>query len=421
MQSPALTVPEPEGSRAQWARHAHSLMQFGLLFYIALFPIGISLREIGSILTLAGLLGLYGLSWKTTRLSTLRFRWIYLAFMAFILFKVFHSEYILTSWRGVGPNLYQGFPLLLAGIEFPRRDQDLRHIVWAFVFESIILGLDGVYQAIYGVDFIIGTPSIYGRLTGSMSTPRAGNYISIVIPISLALIVTLPSRWSRASRYAALLSVLALQGFFLAGTGTRSAMLGVLTALGILGMSNKRWYLSLLGMLGSVGLMLWMLPERFMMDRIQNDLRFVEVWPQAIELFRHYPVLGSGFNTFGKAAVMIGDPANMAVVWPHPHNIYLQFLCEAGLVGLIVLCVFLFGTLIWIARSLHNSAAGAERSADWVISLCLFASVCGYATTAFSAHNFFRTWWLGIAFAVFGLTIGASQLTVDKTKNNPRT
>lgn len=144
--------------RERWGGLALCLMQWGLLFDIAMFPLGMSLREIGAIWSVACLLAFYLLAWDRSVLRVLPFKWLYLGFMSFILFKIAHSEFPLVSWEGVHHNFYKGFAMLLVGLEYPRRERDVKRLVWAFVIAVLILGLDGVYQAVAGVDLIEGTP-----------------------------------------------------------------------------------------------------------------------------------------------------------------------------------------------------------------------------------------------------------------------
>lgn len=398
-----------------WADRAHQLMSLGLLVYIGLFPLGISLREIGSIMAMGGLLAYYTLAWPQSRLKTLRFKWVYLGFFCFIIFKTLHSESVPNSWLALRPNLYKAFPLLLAGIEYPRNKASLNRVIWAFALAGATVGLDGMYQAITGVDFIAGTPIYGNRLTGPLSTPRAGNYISLLIPIALALPLVLPNTMKLNTKYAWMLSLFVLEILFLAGTGTRSGMIGAAASLVALGLITRQYARRLL-LLAPVGLVfVAFLPHRFMLATIQKDLRFIEVWPQALDLFQQYPLLGSGWNTFRGAAGLLGDLSPEAIHWPHPHNIYLQFLCEGGILGLVVLLLFLFGTLTWIATTLRKASDTLAATNTKHICAILLASACGYSVTAISAHNFFRTWWLGAAFTIIGLAIGASQLMLSQT------
>lgn len=159
-------------------------------------------------------------------------------------------------------------------------------------------------------------------------------------------------------------------------------------------------------------------PERFALSQVMNDLRFVEIWPQAIELFKAYPVLGAGMNTFSKAFALTGVAAGPERLgWAHPHNIYLQFLCEGGVVGLAVLLGFLFGSLAMAWRMLRCGEGDRSRL-DWLVAYTLFASFCGYMATALSAHNFFRTWWLGIALTGLGLCLGVSHYVWNRGRQS---
>lgn len=59
----------------------------------------------------------------------------------------------------------------------------------------------------------------------------------------------------------------------------------------------------------------------------------VELWKQAIEYFRSYPLAGIGFKQF------------LRITDLDVHNIYLQFLCETGIAGTIIYLTALYSTL----------------------------------------------------------------------------
>jgi len=66
------------------------------------------------------------------------------------------------------------------------------------------------------------------------------------------------------------------------------------------------------------------------------------IWNRALEIFKQYPITGSGLNTFRimnqtRAAL---DP----VMYIHPHNLYLGILCQLGIVGLIGIGIALICT-----------------------------------------------------------------------------
>jgi O-antigen ligase len=134
-----------------------------------------------------------------------------------------------------------------------------------------------------------------------------------------------------------------------------------------------------------------------------------------VGVFKEYPILGAGINAFEPAYRGLGiflDPEYYNGHLPHPHNIYLQFLAETGVIGFAILLVFLFGQLIYGYKALRHKAKALHD--PWLIASCLWCSSVGYMVTAISAHNFFRTWWLGLAMTVFGAAMGSALLANKK-------
>ena len=91
-------------------------------------------------------------------------------------------------------------------------------------------------------------------------------------------------------------------------------------------------------------LVLWqsVLPEK-VVERIKqtksesggldiSSQRRINVWSQAIDLFKSNPVTGIGYGSFRKLGYDLGDT----------HNIYVKILCEQGLVGFTIFLVLLF-------------------------------------------------------------------------------
>jgi putative inorganic carbon (HCO3(-)) transporter len=64
----------------------------------------------------------------------------------------------------------------------------------------------------------------------------------------------------------------------------------------------------------------------------ESSERRVLIWQQAFDLFKKNPITGIGFNVFGYLGLDLGDT----------HNIYVKFLVEQGIVGLIIFLIVVF-------------------------------------------------------------------------------
>lgn len=421
MPSPSLAIKkflapmlEAPTRREQWIIIFTWLLRFGLYFYILFSALGKAPRYIGSLMALTGLVGYYALDFKNSNFKRLgALKWIYFIFLAYLAFKVVHNIQISNGWYGFKTNVHQGFALLFIGMEAIRNPQDLLRLVTCFALAAFYQGLDGIYQWFTGFDFINGNEvnRWHGgvRLTGSMKTPRIGNYLSMVLPIAMGFWWVLPSAWSRLTRWAILLLVLFPPLFLLLGSQTRSGIFGTFVALLAWIIIYRGW--SWKPMLLASGVALWALFlgfKRTAWETLMQDPRFLEVWPHAWAVFKSAPLLGVGLNSYNPGVHALGlefvrEPSFLQ----HPHNIYLQFLCEMGLAGLILLLLF-YGSYLWSSlKTIIQALKTQTHTRTWPIITCFWASFLGYLVTAFSGHDFFRTWWLGLALCILGILMGS--------------
>ncbi len=146
-----------------------------------------------------------------------------------------------------------------------------------------------------------------------------------------------------------------------AASGSRSGALAALAALGIVALRTfGRWFLvtTLVGGAAVVTLTGSATFERFMrLDVVQS--RWAP-WLDMTTLFRFFPVFGSGVGTF--AAAYWPYQRNAAYeFWQHAHNDYLQWLVEAGVLGLLA--------LVLVVRHLRRSLKCLEPARECCIAV----------------------------------------------------
>lgn len=400
------------------------LIAIGLGGFAVLFPLGISLREITSVTTALGLVALLALDYRHSYLKDFPLKGLYFLFLVFLVFKTLHSIEPASGIYALKTNVYKGFIFLLAGIECCRSPLSLRTLLLLFIGMGFYEGLDGVWQGLTGTDLIKGEPLVGKRLTGSMESARVGNLMALTIPLAFALPEALPKIRSRATRLVLIALACAPQLYLLAGSGTRSGMVGIAVALGsFLLIRNIPWTLPSMAVLGGLASgALFFGSGRFSMERLMSDHRLIDVWPIAWGVFKEYPILGTGLNTFDQAYKMLGfQPQVMKSALGHPHNIYLQFLSETGLVGFAILILFLGGMALWSARRIREGLNRGAHHRHWVITAAFWSSYVGYLATAMTAHNFFRSWWLGLSMTILGVTLGACLhgMRLDREATSP--
>ncbi|MEG2173823.1 MAG: hypothetical protein RRY29_11300, partial [Desulfovibrionaceae bacterium] len=177
------------------------------LVSIVLFPVGPSIREILPSLCLIVLLRYYYLDWHHSTLRRVPVNFLWGVLVLGILSGVLFSQNAWESLLHVMRHVNKGYVYPFVAMECVRSTRDLQRIIWAFVLVSFWQGLNGVWQYYTGFDFIDHTAIMSGRLTGSLSTYRVGNYIALTLLPSLAIWLVLRQKFSsiQSTAYSTLL------------------------------------------------------------------------------------------------------------------------------------------------------------------------------------------------------------------------
>lgn len=114
-------------------------------------------------------------------------------------------------------------------------------------------------------------------------------------------------------------------------------------------------------------------------DGAQTGRIRLVVWQGAFDIFRHYPLFGTGVETFGYSYYLF-RPAehNQTAEWDYlynkAHNEYLNYLANTGIVGLASYLLLIGIFVFWAIRYLLQSKMAEERL--WV--LALFSAFVGF-------------------------------------------
>ncbi|GGH76484.1 O-antigen ligase [Pullulanibacillus pueri] len=101
-------------------------------------------------------------------------------------------------------------------------------------------------------------------------------------------------------------------------------------------------------------------------DNIEQDSRTGRIFyvKKGLEIFRDHPILGTGFDTFGDSATLsypspiYTDYGIAKDTHIYSDNQYIQVMAQTGVVGVLIIAVFLLGMLkaIWDRRKTSNLA-----------------------------------------------------------------
>ncbi len=278
----------------------------------------------------------------------------------------------------------QGLFLALQGFPFKQR----RTVLHALLAVILLLAGEGLWQSrsahphhLYG-RIQIAVPSgfetaVFGPYLNRnhFATPMAiGTGLAAGLAASVVLenrgflrLLHLPREMARAILLAGAAVFLTLTA---AASGSRSGALAALAALGIVALRTfgRRFLVATLVTGGAIVTLTGSATfERFMrLDVVQS--RWAP-WVDMTTLLRFFPVFGSGIGTFGAAYWPYQRNAAFEF-WQHAHNDYLQWLVEAGVLGLVA--------LVLVVRQLDRNLRCLEAARE----SCL-AVVGAFAVQAF--------------------------------------
>ena len=386
--------------------------------FIVLSPLGrafISISSIGVCITIFALLVFAG-----KNVFVFPQKIIFCLFIALLLWFVTKAIFSLNSLESLAflrTSMYKGFIYFVLGLMLTKSKKYILFLPFIFFITIILQGVDGTYQFFSGVSFFLEKSMKSGRLTASFGSYNIGNYLILCLIPALALRWKLPSAWPAWRSWLVILILFSPAIILILFGNARTAYMGFFVAITALYLVHKGFSVKFfLVLFAIVGCVLYLGLGRVSLSTIYADGRIKELWPFAIEVVKQHPITGAGLGMFNTAFREIGLVPKMHEIGvPHPHNLYLQLLCDTGVIGLILYCSFA-GSIVWKGwRVLRVKLHTHEPQLYWVIVSLIWASCVAFLAMAFFGHNIFKDWWLAISMLLFGLTSGAcSQTEPDK-------
>jgi O-antigen ligase len=226
--------------------------------------------------------------------------------------------------------------------------KQLYSIIYSMLFVGVIVALYGIYQYVFG--FAEGTIwtdndmfNIKTRVVSTFSNPNVlGEYLLLLLPISMGYILSRKNYHGKAFN----LIATALLGLCMIFTYSRGNWIGLIVATILFFMFYNGkfvWW----GMLLMLFVPLF-LPETIM-DRLlsigntadTSTSYRVSIWYGTCRMLKDYWLTGVGLGTHAFNKVY-PNYAYANVVSQHPHNVYLHFLSENGIFGLLIFVIIIF-------------------------------------------------------------------------------
>lgn len=110
------------------------------------------------------------------------------------------------------------------------------------------------------------------------------------------------------------------------------------------------------------------------------------MWPYVLNAIKESPLLGSGRQTWVRSNLRLQVVLDTTQNFGHPHNAYLEFALDNGLVGLAVI-IPLFACILWHAAKMFRARDNLVSAAGGVA----LAATLSYVFTAIGAGSFYPT------------------------------
>lgn len=271
--------------------------------------------------------------------------------------------------------LWVRFVLLFAAMRYWLLVNDERHrTMYKFTFGAVcILTIDAWWQYLTGTS-ISGMPIAGERLTAMMSHPNVGNLMVklMFVPMGymLAHFAQIESKAKRAGLIVMMIATLLLVPL----TGERSSTLLLLLGLGVVGAvlvfskPAARKYVAmgvvlctvLAGVLSTQDII--QRRAALFVDQLGNfeQTTYGQLYQAAYLLWKEHPVFGIGLHKFRKSCMALMEPHGITYCDVHPHNFYLEWLAEQGLVGFALLMLVLVTAVVPTLKQAYRRICAGE-------------------------------------------------------------
>ncbi len=336
---------------------------------------------------------------------------------------LFFAYGVITSFFSPFPHealtqavIFIRWPLFAATLYFIAFRNEENLVVFertAIVFLLFIMA-DTLLQMIHGTDIFGRTlQEEYHRPTGPFVKLVAGVYSLKVFFFAFVGCYFIFKQKSKAYEII-LTAIYALVAVFILSTGERVVFLlmfmGLILWLGILIYKNPatlRYILPILAV--SIGglVVLLSFSSVAILSRADTFVDLMNHFPEstygrifhaATEVWKTQPIIGVGTRMYSETCETLALPDVLNWCNRHPHNIYLEVLSQAGVIGMMVFLYMLF----CIFRPLLQKSIWQQ---DYLLAMVLFTSVLVIfwpiaSSMSIFANNYAGPVWLTIAWAL---------------------
>lgn len=296
-----------------------------------------------------------------------------------------------------------------------KTQKQLNVILFFFICVGVLVSCYGFYQFMFPSKFsgvwhdVNMFDDIQFRVYSTLENPNVlGEYFLIVLPFAAAFCINSKS-WFNRIFFAGCAGVMML---CLVLTYSRGCYIGIMAAIAVFLVLWDRRFI-FLGIL--VLLMLpFILPEtiinRFLsignMADSSTSYR-VYIWLGSIAMLKDYWLCGIGPGTAAFNQVYPLYAYN-SISAPHSHNLFLQIVCDTGIVGLIIFLVL----IIQYYRMTCGALSRESRKENKLLLIASISAVTGFMVQSMSDYTFYNY----RVMLLFWVCIGFGMILTKMTK-----
>lgn len=293
-------------------------------------------------------------------------------------------------WKAyfVEPLLF--FSVLISTV---KTDADKKQIIWALLLGTLPITIFAIIQKFTG--WLIPNPFWQAvetrRVTSFFGYPNAvALYVAPLMPLAIYL-------WNTRLIQRILLSIIILFGvlaiIFAQSTGAIIAFVG--TAI-LFGLINKKTRLYAVGAMIIFTIIFSTTPlkqpfaNEVLFQGVSGQLR-LNMWGETVEMLKTHPILGAGLANY-QTAVAPWHILKWAEIYLYPHNLFITFWSETGILGL--------AAFIWlIILFLKKTTANYTRLSKVLIASILIILIHGLVDVPYFKNDLAVIFWtiLGLA------------------------
>lgn len=303
--------------------------------------------------------------------------------------------------------LYRAFflepvALYYVGVDVLRRTDDFKRLLVGLAIGSSIFAVLNVYVFLkaylphHTVSIGAAPNALY------MDANYVAMYFDPIIALATGIVLFGGSaRWRLFGAAWLAISVTASMVMFSKGSYLALAAIGVLVVASV-----PRWRVPLLIALGLVALGLSRVPliALRLSEAYGSIMGRAEIFSATIQMIRDHPIFGIGLGGYNFAF-------RGAIPEVYPHDIWLTFWVETGLLGVLSFAFILF-SLMWLAVRALPRTTGFDRGALWGVLAALVAwFVHGVVDSPYWKNDMSAEFWIlaTLEMAVIGALLSSGQ------------